>query len=84
MAAPIPIRVLGHILGVPEEHHDRLIELSDRLINNNDPELASVTADSPESDAYRLAPFRSPDAQEIIDLGDDLFDQAALVAARTT
>ena len=74
IAAPIPIRVLGHILGVPEEHHDRLIELSDRLINNNDPELASVTADSPESDAYRLAPFRSPDAQEIIDLGHDLFD----------
>ena len=74
IAAPIPIRVLGHILGVPEEHHDRLIELSDRLINNNDPELATVTADSPESDAYRLAPFRSPDAQEIIDLGHDLFD----------
>ncbi len=81
IAAPIPIRVLGHILGVPEEHHDRLIELSDRLINNNDPELASVTADSPESDAYRLAPFRSPDAQEIIELGHGLFDARRRAAA---
>jgi cytochrome P450 len=34
-----------------------------------------VTADSPESDAYRLLPFRSPDAQEIIDLGAGLFDE---------
>jgi cytochrome P450 len=75
VAAPIPIRVLGHIMGVPEEHHDRLIELSDALINNNDPEIAAVTADSPESDAYRLAPFRSPDAQEIIDLGSGLFEE---------
>jgi cytochrome P450 len=75
VAAPIPIRVLGHILGVPEEHHDRLIELSDKLINNNDPELSSVQADLPESDAYALAPFRSPDAQEIIELGEGLFEQ---------
>ena len=75
IAAPIPIRVLGHILGVPEEHGDRLVELSDRLINNNDPELSSVQADLPESDAYALAPFRSPDAQEIIELGERLFEQ---------
>jgi cytochrome P450 len=75
IAAPIPIRVLAHILGVPEEHGDRLVELSDKLINNNDPELSSVQADLPESDAYALAPFRSPDAQEIIELGERLFEQ---------
>lgn len=75
IAAPIPIRVLGHIMGIPEEHHDRLIELSDRLINNNDPDVASVTADSPDSDPYRLEPFRSPDARELIELGRGLFDE---------
>ena len=75
IAAPIPIRVLGHIMGVPDEHHERLIVLSDRLINNNDPDLASVTADSPESDAYRTQPFRSPDAAEIVALGRALFDE---------
>jgi cytochrome P450 len=74
IAAPIPIRVLGHIMGVPEEHHDRLITLSDRLINNNDPELASALADSEDSDAFRYEPFRSPDAQEIVEIGQNLFD----------
>jgi cytochrome P450 len=75
IAAPIPIRVLGHIMGIPEEHHDRLIELSDRLINNNDPDLATVTADSSDSDAFRYEPFRSPDAAEIVALGRRLFDE---------
>ena len=84
IAAPIPIRVLGHILGVPEEHHDRLIELSDKLINNNDPELSSVQADLPESDAYALAPFRSPDAQEIIELGERPVRAASAPAPWTT
>jgi cytochrome P450 len=75
IAAPVPIRVLGHIMGVPEEHHDRLITLSDRLINNNDPELASALADSEDSDAFRYEPFRSPDAQEIVAIGRELFDK---------
>jgi cytochrome P450 len=75
IAAPVPIRVLGHIMGVPDEHHERLITLSDRLINNNDPELATVTADSAASDRYRFEPFRSPDAAEIVALGRALFDE---------
>jgi cytochrome P450 len=75
VAAPIPIRVLGHIMGVPDEYHERLIVLSDRLINNNDPELASVTADSSDSDAFRYQPFRSPDAAEIVEIGRGLFDE---------
>jgi cytochrome P450 len=68
VAAPIPIRVLGHIMGIPEQHHDR-------LINNNDPEVAQVTADSAESDAFRFQPFRSPDAAEIVALARRLFDE---------
>ncbi len=75
IAAPVPIRVLGHIMGVPDEHHERLIVLSDSLINNNDPELSSVAADSPESDEFRYEPFRSPDAREIVEIGRQLFDE---------
>src|ERR1700729_2402202 len=30
LAAPIPIRVLGHVLGLPEEELPRLVELGDR------------------------------------------------------
>ncbi len=75
IAAPVPIRVLGHIMGVPDEHHDRLIVLSDRLINSNDPELATVTSDSADSDPYRFEPFRSPDAAEIVAIGRALFDE---------
>jgi cytochrome P450 len=75
VAAPVPIRVLGHIMGVPDEHHERLIVLSDRLINSNDPELATVVADSADSDPYRFEPFRSPDAAEIVAIGRALFDE---------
>ena len=62
IAAPIPIRVLGHILGVPDEHLDRLVELGDAMLVDTDPDLARVVAGSPEHDAYRLEPFGSPEA----------------------
>ena len=38
LAAPIPIRVLAHMLGLPEEILPQLIELGDRLLVDTDPE----------------------------------------------
>jgi cytochrome P450 len=69
IAKELPIRVLARLLGVPEEDDDKLIEWGDRCIGNTDPELADVLLDSPESDQYRLLPFRSPAAVELFEYG---------------
>jgi cytochrome P450 len=73
IAAPIPIRVLGHILGVPDEHLDRLVELGDAMLVDTDPELARVVAGSPEHDDYRLEPFGSPEARELCEIGRGIY-----------
>jgi len=72
VAKQLPIRVLVRLLGAPEQDNDRLIDWGDRMIGNTDPELADVLHDSPESDRYRLLPFRSPAALELFDYGHRL------------
>jgi cytochrome P450 len=74
IAKELPIRVLARLLGVPESDTDALIDWGDRMIMNTDPDYADVLYDSPESEAYRLIPFRSPAALE-------LFEYAHAVAA---
>ncbi|MEO9176387.1 MAG: cytochrome P450, partial [Gaiellales bacterium] len=73
IAAPIPIRVLGHILGVPDEHLDRLVELGDAMLVDTDPELARVVAGSAEHEQYRFEPFGSPDARELCEIGRGIY-----------
>jgi cytochrome P450 len=73
IAAPIPIRVLGHILGVPEQHLDRLVELGDAMLVDTDPELARVVAGSAEHGRYRLEPFGSPEAAELCAIGQGIY-----------
>lgn len=75
LAKPFPINVLVRLLGAPPEDTNHLIELSDRLIGNTDPELADVLLDSPESEQYRLLPFRSPAAVELFQYGHDLSEE---------
>ncbi|MGI8824612.1 MAG: cytochrome P450 [Chloroflexota bacterium] len=69
IAAVLPIRVLAQILGVPDADTPQLIEWSDRMIGNTDPDFADVLLDSPESEEYRLLPFRSPAALEVFEYG---------------
>jgi cytochrome P450 len=69
IAKELPIRVLGRLLGVPDEDLDRLIVWGDRMIANTDPDFADVLHDSPESERYRLVPFRSPAALELFEYG---------------
>jgi cytochrome P450 len=72
VAKQLPIQVLCRILGVPLEDDERMIDLGDRMIGNTDPDSGGLHPASPESDQYRLLPFRSPYAKELFDYGHDL------------
>jgi cytochrome P450 len=69
IAARLPIQVLARILGVPKEDTDKLIAWGDSMIGNADPDLTRVMWNSPESEKYRLYPFRSPAAMEVFEYG---------------
>jgi cytochrome P450 len=72
VAKQLPIRVLARLLGAPEADTEPLIAWGDRMIGNTDPELADVLHDSPESERYRMLPFRSPAALELFEYGHRL------------
>lgn len=69
IAKELPIRVLARLLGVPDTDTPKLIEWGDGCIGNTDPELTKVLHDSPESEQYRLVPFRSPSALDLFEYG---------------
>jgi cytochrome P450 len=75
IARVIPIRALGHMLGVPEEHLGRLVELGDRMIIDTDPEIAHILAGSPEAEAFKYQPFGSEAAAELCALGRPLIEE---------
>jgi cytochrome P450 len=73
LAAPIPIRVLARVLGLPEEKLPRLIELGDRLLVDTDPEIVGELAYAGEQEEDRYKPFGSPWADELCALGREYY-----------
>ncbi len=73
LAAPIPIRVLAHILGLPEEILPHLIDLGDRLLVDTDPEYVGEHAYVGEREEYRYKPFGSPWADELCAIGREFY-----------
>jgi cytochrome P450 len=69
LAAPIPIRVLGHMLGLPDESLPELIKLGDRLLVDTDPEFVGELAFEHEREEDRYKPFGSPWADELCAMG---------------
>ncbi|HJS93107.1 MAG TPA: cytochrome P450 [Solirubrobacteraceae bacterium] len=69
LAAPVPIRVLARILGLPDQQLPRLIELGDRLLVDTDPEIVGDAAYHGERPEDRYKPFGSPWAEELCALG---------------
>ena len=57
---------------VPVEDNKKLIDWGNRMIGFDDPEHADVLISNPESEKYRLVPFRSPAALELFAYGDAL------------
>ena len=70
LSAPIPIRVLGHLMGLPEEHLDRLVQLGDMMLVGSEPEYR-LDHEFPDADPeeYRFMPFGSPAALELCEIG---------------
>jgi cytochrome P450 len=69
IAAPIPIRVLGRILGLSDEHLPRLVELGDKLLVDTEPDYVGDRAFEGERPEDRYLPFGSPWAEELCALG---------------
>lgn len=65
----LPMRMLGQILGLPDQDLDWLVTKGDQLIANTDPEYTDYLLDKHDTTAFRLMPFRSP-------AGYDLFEYA--------
>jgi cytochrome P450 len=72
VASDFPINVLAKLLDVPVEDNKQLIDWGNRMIGFDDPEHADVLISNPESEKYRLVPFRSPAALEVFAYGDAL------------
>lgn len=71
IARQLPMRMLGKLLGVPDEDGLWLVEKGDALIGNSDPELTSHPVGLVDTNAYRLMPFRSPISYEIFRYADE-------------
>lgn len=74
LAAPIPIRVLAHILGLSDEDLPHLISLGDRLLVDTEPEYVGELAFGSERPEDRYRPFGSPWAEELCAIGRGYYD----------
>lgn len=75
IARQLPMRMLGQILGVPEEDTGWLVEKGDALISNADPDYTDFVVDKVDTEEYRLLPFRSPAAIELFDYANKLLER---------
>lgn len=72
IARELPMRMLGQILGTPEEDLPWLVEKGDALIANTDPDFTDHVLDKMQTDEYRLMPFNSPAGAELFDYAKEL------------
>ena len=72
IARELPMRMLGRILGLPEEDLPWLVEKGDALIANTDPDFTDHVLDQMNTDEFRLMPFNSPAGAELFLYAKDL------------
>ncbi len=65
VARQLPMRMLGRIIGTPDEDLDWLVSKGDALIANTDADFTSHVLDQADTAAFRLMPFRSPAGAEL-------------------
>ena len=75
ISAPLPIRVIVSILGIPAEDTDYMVELSDHLVEGTD-EAAVLAADAyGNTTPLELLPFNSPAAHALFEYGREMGEQ---------
>ena len=65
VARELPMRMLGRLLGLPDEDLDWLVQRGDALIGNSDPDFTEFVVDRVDTTDYRFLPFRSPVSLEL-------------------
>ena len=71
------MRMLGQIIGVPDEDLEWLVTKGDELIAASDPDHASTSPVDMDDDELRFMPFRSPAGAELYTYAKDLMAKKA-------
>jgi cytochrome P450 len=77
IARQLPMRMLGRIIGTPDEDLPWLVEKGDALIANTDPDFTDHVLDKMDTDEYRMMPFNSPAGAELYEYAKDLMEKKA-------
>jgi len=72
IARQLPMRMLGRVVGLPEEDLPWLVEKGDALIANTDPDFTAHVLDKLQTDEFRMMPFNSPAGAELYVYAKDL------------
>jgi cytochrome P450 len=81
IARQLPMRMLGQIMGTPDEDLNWLVEKGDALMANSDSDFTTTVVDKMDTDAYRLMPFRSPAGLELYDYADRMMKNRKVTGA---
>lgn len=77
IARQLPMRMLGRIVGLPDEDLLWLVEKGDALIANTDPDFTQHVLDKMTTDEFRMMPFNSPAGAELFVYAKDLMQKKA-------
>jgi cytochrome P450 len=77
IARQLPMRMLGRIIGTPEEDLPWLVEKGDALIANTDPDFTRHVLDRMTTDEFRMMPFNSPAGAELFVYAKELMRKKA-------
>ena len=78
VARELPMRMLGRVLGLPDEDLEWLVGRGDALIGNSDPDFTDFVVDQVDTSEYRLLPFRSPVAIELFEYAAQALEERRL------
>jgi len=78
VARELPMRMLGRLLGLPDEDLEWLVQRGDALIGNSDPDFTDFVVDQVDTSEYRLLPFRSPVSLELFEYATQALDERRL------
>jgi hypothetical protein len=77
IARELPMRMLGRIVGLPDEDLPWLVSKGDALIANTDPDFTTHVLDKMTTEEFRMMPFNSPAGAELFVYAKDLMARKA-------